>query len=59
MPQTRERTSADAEIDDRAYRARRMTECARDFRNQLVVERDQRSDASVVFRRRDCKVRGD
>jgi hypothetical protein len=56
---SRKRTSADAEIDDGSHRARRMIEGASDFRNQLVVERDQRADASVIFRRRDGEVGGD
>jgi hypothetical protein len=64
MPQTlearsRKRTGADAEIDDGSDRARRMIERASDFRNEVVVERDQRTDASVILCRRDGEVGGD
>jgi hypothetical protein len=55
----RQRAGADSKIDDCSNRARGMVERASGFRNQLVVQRDQRADAFVVLARRHCQVCGD
>src|SRR4029453_12151514 len=54
-----QRARADPEIDDRSHRPRRMVEGANDLRDQLVVERYQRAEGPVLFRRRDRKVRSE